>query len=460
LLSIHRFVCYVGGVQLPRVNFLRFYIGRNFPSSKPTQIITIMSLTRSSNNSLSSSLLLLPPVPESASFPSIKAAYHASLVTSLRSITQSSTTAGRRILDIALPCPHLYDQANTPRSALFERTQSVVAKVYKLICIVSAKEGFNVEDAEGIDPRIILLAYPNDGRLNHTTTASLDDNGEGPVIELGTLARCGRSWDMIFAVESEPGEQLLKNFLSLGKPNGEVKMVRAGTSQLSSSSDLSLPVDQQHEARRYQHSAVGGTFDHLHIGHKLLLTMTAFPVDPRRGGEERVITVGITAKDLLAKKKYIEFLEDWHERYKSVHAFLHGIMFFSPAVDRTEKITEVKEPGPNGYAMLVRYPSGLLIRYVEIWDPFGPTITVESIDALVISAETRAGGKAVNQKRKEQGWKELEVFEVDVLDAEEEEEGGSKNSTAEGVQEAFQNKLSSTEIRKMQSERAKERSKV
>jgi phosphopantetheine adenylyltransferase len=417
-----------------------------------------MSSSNATNSSLSSSLLLLTPIPETASFASIKAAYHSPLVASLRSIAQSNTVASRRILDIALPCPHLYGQDDTPRSVLYAQTQAAVAKVYKLICIISAKEGFNVEDAEGIDPRIILLAYPKDGRLDTKSTDRTKSAGEGPIIDLQTLAQCGRSWDRIFVVESEQGAQLLNNLLSLGKPNGTVQKVRAGIVQTASPAEPSIS-GQQHKARRYQHSAVGGTFDHLHIGHKLLLTMTVFPVDPPLREEERVVTVGITAKDLLANKKYAEFLEDWHERYLSVHAFLHGILFFSPAVDQTEIITEVRDPGPNGHAMLVRYPSGLLIRYVEIWDPFGPTITVESIDALVISAETRAGGKAVNQKRQEQGWKELEVFEVDVLDAEEEDEGRD-GSRAEDVQEAFQNKLSSTEIRKMQSERAKGRSKV
>jgi phosphopantetheine adenylyltransferase len=419
-----------------------------------------MSASRPRDDSLSSSLLLLPPLPESATFAAIKALYYAPFAVSLQAVTQSGPTAGRRILDVVLPCPHLYGRGSTPRSALYAQTQAVVAKLYKLICIVSAKEGFNVEDADGIDPRIILLAYPKDGKLDKTATTSGSEVGEGPIIELGTLARCGRSWESIFTVQSNEGEILLENFLSFGKPTSAVKKIRAGTSSTSHGATSSYSEDQHHEARRYQSSIVGGTFDHLHIGHKLLLTMTVFPVDPPSGGENRVVTVGITAKDQLANKKYAEFLEDWHERYMSVHAFLHGILFFSPAVDRTEKITEVTDPGPNGHAMLVQYPSGLLIRYVEIWDPFGPTITVENIDALVISAETRSGGKAVNQKRKELGWKELEVFEVDVLDAEEEEGDGRKESNAEGVQATFQNKLSSTEIRKNQSERAKGRSKV
>jgi phosphopantetheine adenylyltransferase len=80
------------------------------------------------------------------------------------------------------------------------------------------------------------------------------------------------------------------------------------------------------------------------------------------------------------------------------------------------------------------------VKCTEIQDPFGPTITEKQISALVISAETRAGGKAVNDKRAEKKWEPLDIFEVDVLDAEE-------DSGNEAVKEGFESKLSSTAIR-------------
>jgi phosphopantetheine adenylyltransferase len=189
--------------------------------------------------------------------------------------------------------------------------------------------------------------------------------------------------------------------------------------------------------------------------------MTIFMADPAPSGQERAVTVGITAEDLLKNKKYAEFLQDWHDRYAATHAFVHALISFDGNNDHPEQISEIKNPGPNGHAVTARYPSGLLIKYVEIWDPFGPTITEEKIDSLVISAETRAGGKAVNDKRKEQGWRELDVFEVDVLDAEEPEDMSNEEDGKLGdVQQAFQNKLSSTEIRKKQALSVKGRSKV
>ena len=90
----------------------------------------------------------------------------------------------------------------------------------------------------------------------------------------------------------------------------------------------------------------------------------------------------------------------------------------------------------------------MTIECVEIQDPYGPTITDESVTAIVISGETRAGGQAVNERRREKGWHALEIFEVDVLDAEENEGGQAKTG-------GFASKISSTAIRKRKAESAR-----
>jgi phosphopantetheine adenylyltransferase len=207
---------------------------------------------------------------------------------------------------------------------------------------------------------------------------------------------------------------------------------------------------------------VGGTFDHLHVGHKLLLTMTAFALDaPAAAGDaaERMVTVGMTAADLLAKKKYAEALQPWRARTRRAHAFLRAIL--RPDLDggEDEEVEEVHAPGPNGHAVRVRMAprqgggARVVLNYVEIWDPYGPTITDPAVDTLVVSAETRGGGQAVNDKRRELGWVEVVVHEVDVLDAREEEGAAQR--------EGFEDKLSSTEIRRAMVERRRgARSKV
>ena len=47
---------------------------------------------------------------------------------------------------------------------------------------------------------------------------------------------------------------------------------------------------------------LGGTFDHLHNGHKLLLSQALLSSDSR-------ILIGVTTDKLLIKKAYAEFIE-------------------------------------------------------------------------------------------------------------------------------------------------------
>ncbi|KAF2192250.1 pantetheine-phosphate adenylyltransferase family protein-like protein [Zopfia rhizophila CBS 207.26] len=393
-------------------------------------------------------LLLLPPAPSPPTYAALKAAYGSCLFIVLRQLSRSPRrTQEPIILDIALPCHHLYGRTNSPRNALYATTQSLVAGLYKLICVIAAKDSIDTEDSEGVDARVILLAYPRNGKL---IRSSEDEDSEqefqGPVISLHTLARCSRSWDAIYAVESEEGEELLKNFLSKGSSERNITRVRGGIVQVSSLEHPS-PTDNSSTLKNHLSVALGGTFDHLHIGHKLLLTMFAFVLGRRSPSDDdkipSVLTIGITGDELLKNKKYPELLETWHERQQAVHSFLSSLIHFGQPDDGRIHIEEKSDPGPNGHAVHVTYPSNLVIKYVEIWDPFGPTITDESISALVISAETRSGGTAVNDKRVEKGWDPLEVFEVDVLDAGEEE----------NMDKTFQSKLSSTEIRRKLGER-------
>lgn len=401
-------------------------------------------------------LLLLPPPPEPPTYAAVKASYNAPLLLALR---YCSNAASSSVLDIALPCPHLYQNQGKPRAASYGQVQSLLANLYKLVTIVAAKAQINVEDSFGVDVRILLVSYPRDGNVQSTDTQT-GDVLEGPVVDISTLGRCHKRWNKILSVESEEGEQVLNNFASYGVKRAAVQKLRGGIVSVSPSrqdaSNVAAGMDRAHS-----HPVVGGTFDHLHIGHKLLLTMTIFMSDPGPIGQTRRVTVGITAEDLLKNKKYAEFLQDWHERYAATHAFVHALISFDPNNDHPEQISEAKNPGPNGHIVMARYSSGLQIEYTEIWDGFGPTITEENCDSLIISAETRAGGKAVNDKRKEQGWHELDIYEVDVLDAEESEDMANEGAEKSGdVQQAFQNKLSSTEIRKKQALAAKGRSKV
>ncbi|PSN70090.1 hypothetical protein BS50DRAFT_455478, partial [Corynespora cassiicola Philippines] len=402
-------------------------------------------------------LLLLPPPPAPPSYAALKAAYHAPLFTALRELARSPRRPSQATaLDIALPCPHLYGQLGAPRGPLYATTHGLVADLYKLVCVIAANEAIDTEDADGVDARIVLVAYPRDGSLTQPPQdPTPDQEAQGPAVDLHTLARGYRSWDTLYAIESEGGAALLNNFLRLSPPavaaSTPVKRLRGGIVQVAAPPSDAPPAEQASALTSHRSVAVGGTFDHLHTGHKLLLTMFAFVLarspsatdDQTPTAPTLTLTVGITGDALLKNKKHAEYLESWHDRQRAVHAFLSSLIYFGPPDDSRVRVDEITEPGPNGHAVHVTYPSGLTIKYVEIWDPFGPTITDESISALVISLETRSGGNAVNTRRAEKGWGPLDVFEVAVLDASEEE----------SVDETFQSKLSSTEIRRMRAER-------
>jgi hypothetical protein len=65
-------------------------------------------------------------------------------------------------------------------------------------------------------------------------------------------------------------------------------------------------------------SILGGTFDRLHIGHKIMLTEAALLTKNK-------LLIGISDNQLLASKKLTELIEDINIRSKSVKLFLHAI---------------------------------------------------------------------------------------------------------------------------------------
>src|SRR6185437_14488796 len=57
--------------------------------------------------------------------------------------------------------------------------------------------------------------------------------------------------------------------------------------------------------------AVGGTFDHLHTGHRLLLSASLVLARTR-------LTIGVTSEGMLKSKKFLEHLEPFDRRFNVV----------------------------------------------------------------------------------------------------------------------------------------------
>ncbi|KIK57627.1 hypothetical protein GYMLUDRAFT_45789 [Collybiopsis luxurians FD-317 M1] len=124
--------------------------------------------------------------------------------------------------------------------------------------------------------------------------------------------------------------------------------------------------------------ALGGTFDHLHPGHKILLTMAAWIASQK-------VIVGVTDSALLTSKSNAHLLESLESRKANVRSFLE------------------------------LYKPGLEYDIVTINDVYGPTGWDPNIQALVVSRETESGAKMIHDHRRAKDLPGLRTFIIDVI---------------------------------------------
>jgi pantetheine-phosphate adenylyltransferase len=132
--------------------------------------------------------------------------------------------------------------------------------------------------------------------------------------------------------------------------------------------------------KKYKKVAVGGTFDELHSGHKALLDM-AFEV-----GEK--VVIGLSSDEFVLKMCKPHKTASYAERRKELLTFLAD----SDLTRRAEIVT--------------------------LDDPFGPTMTGEGLEALVVSKETLKTAEKINEKRQKTGLSPLKLFIVNMVPAE------------------------------------------
>ncbi|KAJ3984627.1 Nucleotidylyl transferase [Lentinula detonsa] len=159
--------------------------------------------------------------------------------------------------------------------------------------------------------------------------------------------------------------------------------------------------------------ALGGTFDHLHAGHKILLSMAAWIASQK-------VIVGVTNATLLGSKSNAHVLESLETRKANVRTFLE---LFKP---------------------------GLEYDIVTIDDVYGPTGWDPNIQGLVVSRETINGAEMIADYREKKQLPKLTVFIIDVISH------TSSNITEEDLSLLRQTKMSSTHIRNWIAEREKQ----
>ncbi|KIW42300.1 uncharacterized protein PV06_05862 [Exophiala oligosperma] len=417
-------------------------------------------------------LLLLPALQLPSSPASLRSAYKTTFETLLPKLTHPSSSSVTR-LDIALVLPSSYPiSPNISRSASYPLLQTLFSHTYSLICSVAAQANIDLDFPGGLDVRLFVLE-PRSSNLSPSILGK--QSLSGPIVDFETFVSStpSRHYTTLYTVEGETGESHLRTLVTawqsrqggIAPPVQRLPCGPSVTTNPCASATSAYVAGDEGPVTSHKSVAVGGTFDHLHIGHKLLLTATVLAAEPSEPDAQqpttppRLITVGITGDELLVNKKYGAVVESWATRQQRTAEFVESILVFHPDVASIQKTEHVDQPGPNGKVVRVSYAVGaddIIINYTQISDPFGPTITDQDITALVISGETRAGGKAVNDKRLEKGWKALEVFEVDVLDAgvgfddddDDDDDGVEGQPQQQQNKQNFESKISSTEIRR------------
>ncbi|XP_076439746.1 bifunctional coenzyme A synthase-like [Babylonia areolata] len=149
------------------------------------------------------------------------------------------------------------------------------------------------------------------------------------------------------------------------------------------------------ELTTYDYVVLGGTFDRLHSGHRLLLSQSCLLCDKR-------ITVGVTDEAMNKKKTLKELIRPQEEREAEVSEFIRDV---KPSID---------------------------VDAVCISDMYGPTIHVPELQCIVVSQETARGATMINDEREKKGMKKLDVLTIELIEdtchAPEEEEKVSSSS--------------------------------
>lgn len=388
------------------------------------------------------SLLLLPSPPDPASRASLAAAYKPALTAVLSHLKDASVA---QTLIVAVACPILKGSGLRHKTLSWPRAQHLLAGLYAIISVVCADldiPSYVNAGAHSVDARVVLVDHERTQRYGQDFRAAIESNNTA-IVDLATFACAYHPWKYIFNADSEVAHELHSLYLKMAEKHqtllqDQLITVKGGIALNVPSTQPSLPSSP---TILHKNVCMGGTFDHLHPGHKLLLTAGAYLLDiPESGlGDTCVYVIGITGDELLKNKKNADVLEPWIDRARNVVRFLSSILELAPE-GWTGAAALTLEEGDGRVTATLRGGT-ITIECVRINDAFGPTITQEDLECLVVSAETRSGGEAVNNRRSELGWKPLEIFEVEVLNAKE-------ISDVVTTTQDFSSKISSTSIRR------------
>ena len=132
--------------------------------------------------------------------------------------------------------------------------------------------------------------------------------------------------------------------------------------------------------KKLENVAVGGTFDQFHRGHQALLKK-AFEVGNH-------VFIGVCSDDLVKKWGKPHRVATYEERLNNLKSFLRR----QGVLDRAE--------------------------ILPLHDPYGVTVSSNSLDGIVVSRETEARAYEINEKRRVKGLKPLKIIIIEMVLAE------------------------------------------
>ena len=162
-------------------------------------------------------------------------------------------------------------------------------------------------------------------------------------------------YDLILTDSISDDHVLIESHLQLNLPNfkrsfEKIPLYTIKYGQTTGSSTDTTESNHLHDQilnkKSYKNSVMGGTFDRLHIGHKIMLSESVLLTENR-------LLIGMACENLLVNKKLLELLQDIDTRCRNVKSFLHTI-------------------APN-----------LEVLTVPITDPFGPSITEKDYQVIL-----------------------------------------------------------------------------
>ena len=136
---------------------------------------------------------------------------------------------------------------------------------------------------------------------------------------------------------------------------------------------------------------MGGTFDHLHDGHKSLIQIAL-------SLSEKVV-IGLTSDNLLKKKKFRSKIENYQKRLEILKSY----------ISETSDLSKVE--------------------IIKLENPYGPPINEADYEGIIVSQETYEGALKINQIREEKGFRPLIIVVIPL------------------IRDKKKNKISSTSIR-------------